>query len=167
MRKALIWAQASNRVIGRNNKLPWYLPNDLQYFKKVTLGKPVIMGRKTFDSIGKPLPGRTNIVLTRTPTGLPEGVVAVATLAEAYEQAEAVALINGVDEVIVMGGAQVYELALPDADRLYVTHVHADVEGDAHFPEVNWQRFEALSREDFAAEGPNPYPYSFVVYARQ
>ncbi|MFY0663429.1 MAG: dihydrofolate reductase [Natronospirillum sp.] len=167
MRKALIWAQARNRVIGRDNKLPWYLPNDLQYFKKVTLGKPVIMGRKTFDSIGKPLPGRTNIVLTRTPKGLPEGVVAVTTLAEAYEQAEAVALINGVDEVIVMGGAQIYELALPDADRLYVTHVHAEVEGDARFPEVNWQRFKELSREDFAAEGPNPYPYSFVVYARQ
>lgn len=166
MRKALIWAQARNRVIGRDNKLPWYLPNDLKYFKAVTLGKPVIMGRKTFDSIGKPLPGRTNIVLTRQPDDLPDGVVGVSTLAEAYEQAEAVALINGQDEVIVMGGAQVYALALPDADRLYVTHVHADVEGDAHFPVVAWSAFAEKSREDFAAEGPNPYGYSFVVYDR-
>ncbi|MFC3851484.1 dihydrofolate reductase [Salinispirillum marinum] len=166
MQKALIWAQAANGVIGRNNALPWYLPNDLKFFKAMTFGKPVIMGRKTFDSIGRPLPGRTNIVLSRQPDALPAGVIGVTTLADAYAQAEAKALIDGQDEIIVMGGAQLYALALPDADRLYITHVHADVEGDAWAPEVDWSQFTERQREDFTAEGPNPYPYSFVLYER-
>ncbi len=166
MRKALMWAQAENRVIGRNNKLPWYLPEDLKYFKRTTYGKPVIMGRKTFDSIGKPLPGRANIVVTRHPDDLPAGVHGETSLQAAYERAEADALVNGKEEIIVMGGAQIYELALPDADRLYVTHVHAEVEGDARFPQVNWNDFVEVKRADHAAEGPNPYDYSFVIYDR-
>ena len=164
MRKALMWAQAANRVIGRNNKLPWYLPEDLKYFKRTTYGKPVIMGRKTFDSIGKPLPGRANIVLTRSPDTLPNGVTGVSTLADAYERAEADAVVNGEKEIIIMGGAEVYALALPDADRLYVTHVHADVAGDAYFPPVSWEQYVEVKRADHAAEGPNPYDYSFVIY---
>ena len=166
MRKALIWAQAENRVIGRNNKLPWYLPEDLKFFKRTTFGKPVIMGRKTFDSIGKPLPGRANIIITRHPDDLPETVTGVTSLEAAIDTAEANALVNGEEEIIIMGGAQIYELALPLADRLYVTHVHAEVEGDAFFPEVDWSRFGEVSRADFKAAGPNPYDYSFVVYDR-
>ncbi len=167
MRKALIWAQSANRVIGRNNKLPWYLPEDLKYFKRTTYGKPIIMGRNTFDSIGKALPGRANIVLTRRPGDLPDGVTGVSTLAEAYDRAEADALVNGEAEIIIMGGAQIYALALPDADRLYVTHVHAEVDGDAYFPEVDWDQFVEVTRADHAAEGPNPYDYSFVIYDRR
>lgn len=164
MRIALIWAMASNGVIGRDNKLPWYLPNDLKYFKQVTTGKPVIMGRKTYDSIGKPLPNRTNIVITRDAGFAIEGVKVVHSLDEAIELAEAECLVNGLDEVIVMGGAQIYEQALPRADRLYVTLVHAEVEGDAVFPEVDFAAYKEQVREDFKAEGPNPYDYSFVVY---
>jgi dihydrofolate reductase len=166
MRVALIWAQAKNRVIGRENKLPWYLPEDLKFFKRMTLGKPVIMGRKTFESIGKALPGRTNIVISRGEPELPPGVVLVHTLEEALAQAEAVATIDGQTEVIVMGGAQIYELALPMADRLYVTHVQAEVPGDAFFPEVPWSDFTETFRETFAAQGPNPYDYAFAVYDR-
>lgn len=166
MRTALIWAQAQNRVIGRNNKLPWYLPEDLKFFKRTTFGKPVIMGRRTFDSIGKPLPGRANIIVTRHPDDLPETVTGVVSLQQGLDTAEANALVNGEEEIIVMGGAQIYELALPHADRLYVTHVHADVEGDAVFPEVDWTQFTEVSRADFKASGPNPYDYSFVVYDR-
>lgn len=164
MRIALIWAMASNRVIGRDNKLPWYLPNDLKYFKQVTTGKPVIMGRKTYDSIGRPLPNRTNIVVTRDAGFQAEGVKVVHSLDDAIELAEAECLVGGSEEVIVMGGAQIYELALPRADRLYVTLVHAEVEGDAHFPEVDLNAYQERAREDYKAEGPNPYDYSFVVY---
>ncbi len=167
MRKALMWAQADNRVIGRNNQLPWYLPEDLKYFRKITYGKPVIMGRRTFDSIGRPLPGRANIVVTRHPEDLPAGVTGVTTLAEAYRRAEADALVNGEEEFVVMGGAQIYALALPDADRLYVTHVRADVDGDTYFPEVDWAAFAEVSRQSFEASGPNPYDYDFVVYDRR
>lgn len=167
MRKALMWAQAENRVIGRNNQLPWYLPEDLKYFRKVTYGKPVIMGRKTFDSIGRPLPGRANIVLTRHPEQLSAGVIGVTTLAEAYQRAEADALVNGENECVVMGGAQIYALALPDADRLYVTHVRANIEGDTLFPPVDWAAFAEVARESFEAAGPNPYDYEFVVYDRR
>lgn len=166
MRIALIWAMASNGVIGRDNKLPWYLPNDLKYFKRLTTGKPVIMGRKTYDSIGKPLPNRTNIVITRDPEFQAEGVKLVHSLEAAIELAEAECLVGGSDEVIVMGGAQIYEQALPRADRLYVTLVHAEVVGDACFPEVDLDAYQERAREDFKAEGPNPYDYSFVVYDR-
>lgn len=166
MRIALIWAMAQNRVIGRDNKLPWYLPNDLKYFKRMTTGKPVIMGRKTFESIGRPLPNRTNIVVTRDAGFDAEGVKVVHSLDDAIELAESETLINGGDEVIVMGGAEIYRQALPRADRLYVTLVHAEVDGDAFFPEIELNAYRELAREDYAAEGPNPYDYSFVVYER-
>ena len=142
MKLSMIVATAQNRVIGRDNALPWYLPNDLKYFKQTTLGKPVIMGRKTYESIGKPLPGRTNIVITRQTDYLPEGVKVVHSVAEARDLAESVCLIDGQEEAMIMGGAEIYTLALPDADRLYLTEVHADVDGDAYFPEYDkteWQ----------------------------
>tara|TARA_B100000676_G_scaffold310291_1_gene376343 strand:+ start:2061 stop:2570 length:510 start_codon:yes stop_codon:yes gene_type:complete len=167
IRLSLMVAKASNRVIGRNNKLPWYLPNDLKYFKQVTFGKPVIMGRKTWDSLGKPLPGRTNIVITRQPDFQAEGAKVVATLDEAVTMAENVAFIEGQDEAVVMGGAEIYALALPKADRLYLTEVHAEVEGDTWFPEYDTSEWKEIGREDFPAEGPNPYDYSFVVYERK
>jgi dihydrofolate reductase len=167
LKLALIVAMAQNRVIGINNNLPWYLPNDLKYFKAVTMGKPVIMGRKTHESIGKPLPGRTNIVITRDASFQAAGCKIVHSLAEAIELAENICLIDGGDEVIVMGGAQIYELALADADRLYLTEVHAEIEGDAFFPEVDKQYWQEVAREDYKAEGPNPYAYSFLALDRK
>lgn len=166
MKLALIVAVAQNRVIGRDNKLPWYLPNDLKYFKQTTLGKPVIMGRKTYESIGKPLPGRTNIVITRQTDYRPEGVKVVGTVEDAIKVAESVCLIDGQDEAMVMGGAEIYGLTLPHCERLYLTEVHADVEGDAWFPEYEKSEWKEVTREDFKAEGPNPFDYSFVVYER-
>jgi dihydrofolate reductase len=164
---ALIWAMARNRTIGRNNALPWYLPEDLKYFKRVTLGKPIIMGRKTWESIGRPLPGRTNIVITRDAAFHAEGVRVVQTLEQALALAEKICLIDGADEAVVIGGAQIYALALPLADRLYLTQVHADVEGDAHFPPLDLTLWRELGREDFAAQAPNPYDYSFLILERE
>lgn len=166
IRLALMAAKSRNNVIGRNNKLPWYLPNDLKYFKRVTFGKPVIMGRKTWDSLGKPLPGRANIVITRQADFQAEGAKVVPTLEAAREMAENVALIDGQDEAVVMGGAEIYALALPQVDRLYLTEVHAQVEGDTFFPEYDTSQWQEVGRDDFTAEGPNPYDYSFVVYER-
>lgn len=167
MKLALIWAMARNRTIGRNNALPWYLPEDLKYFKRVTLGKPIIMGRKTWESIGRPLPGRTNIVITRDAAFQPDGVRVVHSLEQALALAEKICLLDGGDEAIVMGGAEIYALALPHADRLYLTQVHADVEGDAHFPPLDLTQWHELGREDFAAQGPNPYDYSFLILERE
>jgi len=168
MRKALIVAMSRNRVIGRDNKLPWYLPGDLRYFKQVTMGKPVIMGRKTWESIRRPLPGRMNLVISRDPDWqAPAGVVTASSLEDALSRAEAQALLDGAEEVMVIGGAQVYAQALPLVERMYVTLVHADVEGDAFFPEVNWDEWEEIGREDFAATDHNPHNYSFVVYQRR
>ncbi|MBT3145513.1 dihydrofolate reductase [Neptunomonas phycophila] len=166
MRLAMIVAQSSNRVIGRDNKLPWYLPGDLKYFKQATMGKPIIMGRKTFESIGKPLPGRLNIVISRDASFTAQGIKVVMSLPEAIELAESQALIDGVDEAMIIGGAQIYALALPEVERLYITQVHADIEGDAYFPEFNRSQWTELGREDFSAQGPNPYDYSFIVYQR-
>jgi dihydrofolate reductase len=166
MRLALIWAMARNRVIGRNDALPWYLPEDLKYFKQVTMGKPIIMGRKTWESIGRPLPGRTNIVITRDAEFSAEGVKVVNSLEAAITLAEHVTVIDGGDEAVVMGGAQIYEMALPMADRLYMTQVHAEVDGDTCFPEFELASWHELTREDFSASETNPYDYSFVVLER-
>ncbi len=166
MRLAIIVAQAQNRIIGINNNLPWHLPEDLRYFKQVTMGKPIIMGRKTFESIGRPLPGRTNIVVTRDAGYQPENVKVVHSLEAARDLAESVCTVNGCDEAMVIGGSQVYEQALALADRLYLTQVHADVEGDAKFPAFNPGDWAEIGREDFFADGPNPYDYSFIVLKR-
>ncbi|MBA4501604.1 dihydrofolate reductase [Marinobacterium marinum] len=166
MRLAMIVAQSENRVIGSNNKLPWYLPEDLKYFKRVTLGKPIIMGRKTFESIGRPLPGRVNIVITRDTAWQHDGVRIVHSLEDGLVLGESLALIDGVDEAVVIGGAEIYALCLPHADRLYLTQVHAEIEGDAFFPELETDVWQEIGREDFAAVEPNPYAYSFVVLER-
>lgn len=163
MKLALIWAMSQNRTIGRNNALPWYLPEDLKYFKRVTMGKPIIMGRKTWDSIGRPLPGRTNIVITRDKNFTLDSVRVVHSLDAAIKIAESVCLIDGAEEVIVIGGAEIYRLALEKADRLYMTQVHADVDGDACFPEFDLAQWQELAREDYSASGSNPYDYSFIV----
>jgi len=164
MKIVLIAAFAQNRVVGINNTLPWHLPEDLKYFKRTTTGKAIIMGRKTYDSIGRPLPNRTNIVISRNSELKIEGVKVVDSLQAAIDLAKEVNFINGVEEVMVIGGASIYEEALPKADRLYLTHVHAEVKGDAYFPEVDFSQWQEISRDDYAASESNPYDYSFVVY---
>lgn len=163
MKISLVWAMAQNRVIGRNNNLPWYLPEDLKYFKRITLGKPVIMGRKTFESIGKPLPGRTNIVVTRNAQWSHEGVKTVSSLEAARELCDSLAAVDGTEEAMIIGGAEIYRQAMALADRLYLTEVHAEVEGDAFFPEFDRGGWQEIAREDFEADGPNPYNYSFII----
>ncbi|MFT4612927.1 MAG: dihydrofolate reductase [Bacteroidia bacterium] len=163
---ALIVAAAENDIIGRNNALPWHLPEDMKSFRRITMGKPVIMGRRTFESIGRPLPGRANIVITRQQGYQIEGVNVVHSLEEALCLAAELVLIDGVEEAVVMGGADIYREALPQANRLYLTRVHAEVEGDVSLPAVDWAVWREVSREDHFAQAPNPFDYSIVVYER-
>ncbi|WP_454763289.1 dihydrofolate reductase [Cupriavidus campinensis] len=155
----LIVARARNGTIGRDNTLPWRLPEDLQHFKRTTMGAPVIMGRKTWDSIGRPLPGRRNIVVSRNRELKLEGAEVAASLEDAQR------LCVGVEQVFLIGGAQLYAEALPSADRLIVTEIDADVPGDAFFPEVDRGRWIEISRETHHSEA-NGFDYAFVTYER-
>lgn len=166
MRISLIVALTDNRVIGRGNKMPWHLPNDLKYFKRMTTGKPVLMGRKTFESIGKPLPGRTNIVITRQNDWQASGVQVVHNLDEGLELATRLSLIDGSEEVMVIGGAQIYREVLPQAHRLYLTQIHTHIDGDAFFPEISEDQWREAGREDHKADHANSYDHSFVVLDR-
>ncbi len=166
MRIALVAAIAENNVVGKDNQMPWYLPEDLKHFKQLTLGKPIIMGRLTYESIGKPLPGRTNIVVSRQKKYQPTGVEVAASLADALSLAESIAQADGLDELMVIGGAQIYIEALPLADTLYLTEIHKVIEGDAYFPEVEWRRWEESDRQDFRGNSPESLDYSFVTYFR-
>jgi dihydrofolate reductase len=138
---SIIAAVAANGVIGNGNTIPWRLPSDFAHFRRMTVGKPLIMGRKTFESIGRPLPGRTNIVVTRQEDYRPAGVVVVASLEEALERAQEIAQADRANEVMIGGGAEIYAQALPIADRLYITHVGANPDGDAYFPPVDLQQW--------------------------
>ncbi|MGC3961761.1 MAG: dihydrofolate reductase [Rhodocyclaceae bacterium] len=157
-RIALIAAVADNGVIGRDNTLPWRLSDDLKRFKALTLGHPIIMGRKTWDSLGRPLPGRHNIVITRQAGLRLEGATVVHSLDEAMLAA------GDVPQVFVIGGAQLYAAALPHANTLHITEVHATVEGDAHFPPITG--FAETHRESHAANDRNEHAFDFVDYAR-
>ncbi|MFP8968073.1 dihydrofolate reductase [Pokkaliibacter sp. CJK22405] len=165
MKVAAIVATSLNGVIGVENRLPWHIPEDLKYFRRVTMGKPVLMGRNTFDSIGRALPGRTNIVLTRNPEWQHEGVVVAHELDEALEQAKAAAQKAGAEEVMIMGGAQLYNTMLPHCDRLYLTRVHTQIEGDAFFPDVNPLQWQEVSRESLGATDERP-ACDFLVLER-
>jgi dihydrofolate reductase len=159
---SLVVAFARNRAIGLNNKMPWHLPEDLKYFKRVTMGKPVIMGRNTFESIGRPLPGRPNIVISRNTDYKADGITLVNSLEAALTAAQKL-LSPGQDEVMVIGGAQIYAQALPQADRLYLTEVDAEPEADAFFPAIARSDWNEVARETHPACERNPYSYSFVV----
>lgn len=163
---ALIAAVAENNVVGKDNELPWYLPEDLKHFKQLTLGKPIIMGRLTYESIGKPLPGRANIVVSRQQNYRPEGVKVVGSLIDALSLAEPIAKAEGLDEVMVIGGAQIYAEAMPFADTLYLTEIHKVIEGDTYFPELDWARWKESQRQDFKGNSPESLDYSFVTYFR-
>jgi dihydrofolate reductase len=167
MKLAFVVAVARNGVIGRNNALPWHLPEDMKFFKRVTMGKPVLMGRRTWESIGRPLPGRSNIVITHQEDYEAEGIKVVNSLQEARTLAEHIAEIDGVEEAAIIGGAFIFAEALPITDRMYYTEVHADVEGDVYFPEFDRDEWKEVERQDFKAQGPNPYDYSFVILDRK
>ncbi|MDG1819661.1 MAG: dihydrofolate reductase [Porticoccaceae bacterium] len=164
MKISLIVAVSRNGVIGIDNQLPWHLPEDLKYFKSVTMGKPIIMGRKTFDSIGRPLPGRTNIVITRDSSWQAEGVEVAQTLAQAMTLGGLACANAGVDEAMVIGGEQIYRMTLPAADRLYLTEVQAEVEGDAFFPEFDANQWQQVSEK--IPELTDTHPYRFLVLER-
>lgn len=157
---SLIAAMAKNRVIGRNNSLPWHLPEDLKYFKATTLGKPILMGRKTFESIGKPLPGRTSVVLTRNQGWSFDGCLVVPSLDAALAQ------LADREEILVIGGAELYQQTLARADRLYLTEIDADFEGDAWFPEFDRSLWQQISCQPHPDNGRG-FGFDFVVYQRK
>ena len=164
MRISIIAVLASNGVIGRDNRLPWHLGTDLKRFKALTTGHHLVMGRKTFESLGKPLPGRTTVVITRQKAfSAPPGVVVVASIDEALR----VAGQRGDDEVFIAGGGEIYRQALHLADRMYLTRIHAEVEGDTTFPEFDdVSEWNLTDSEHFEADENNDYPFSFLTYER-
>jgi dihydrofolate reductase len=160
MTVSIIVAMTADRVIGRDNGLPWRLPADLRRFKRLTLGHHLVVGRKTWESIGRPLPGRTMVVITRRRDYRAEG----ATVAHSVDDALAVARAAGDDEIFVGGGAEIYRETLERADRLYLTLVHTTVDGDAFFPEHDLERWTEVGREERAADARNPLAVSFITY---
>ena len=159
----LVLAAAENGVIGRGDALPWELPDDLQHFKRTTMGRPVIMGRKTFDSVGFPLPGRLNIVITRDTEWSREGVLTCQNLETALESAFDQALIDGADAAMVVGGAEIYRLALPRADKVILTQVQGSVSGDVYFDMGLLSGWRAVSSARFEADGRNSHAFTIRV----
>ncbi|MDG6778497.1 type 3 dihydrofolate reductase [Thiomicrorhabdus sp. zzn3] len=158
MRISMIAATTKNRVIGRDNQMPWHLPDDLKFFKAKTLGKPVIMGRKTFESIGsKPLPGRPNIVISRNSDYQPDGVQVFPSVDQAL------AMLDAFEEVIIMGGGQLYSEMLSKADRLYLTVIDTDLEGDTFFPDWTQFNWVVSEREQHDSDDRHAYPFEFIT----
>lgn len=159
---SFLWAEDSNGLIGKNNDLPWRLPADLKYFKETTMGNPIVMGRKTFESIGKPLPGRKNIILTRD---------------ESYRAADCLVfygkepLLQWIEqqntEVFITGGAEIFQLFLAEVNRLYVTKIFHTFEGDAYFPKLDWSKWQLASSQAGLKNEKNPYDYEFQIYERK
>ncbi len=158
---SLIVAMANRRVIGCGNAMPWHMPADLRHFKAVTLGKPVVMGRRTFESIGRPLPGRRNLVISRNP----EWQAADVEVAPSLDAA--LARLADYDEVMIIGGGQLYAEALPRADRLYLTHIELAVEGDTFFPDYSGYEWLQIEHSTHSADEKNPYAYRFETLQRQ
>lgn len=163
MRVSLIVAVSENGVIGRDGGLPWRLSKDLRRFKQLTMGHHLVIGRRTWEEVGTPLPGRTMVVVTRDHRFAAQGVLVAHTLDEALE------LARDDDEPFIGGGAEIYRMALERSlvDRLYITRVHADIEGDTVFPEIELEAWRLISREDHEADDRNQYPISFLVYERR
>ncbi|ALC90190.1 dihydrofolate reductase [Bacillus sp. FJAT-18017] len=159
---SFMWAMDENRVIGRDNKLPWHLPEDLKFFKRTTMGHPIAMGRKTFESIGKPLPGRENIIITRNRDYTFEGCTVVHSVKEFLDYCR-----TKEEEVFVIGGAEIFKELFPYADKLYLTMIHAQFEGDTYFPIFRPNEWELDSREKGLRDEKNPYDYEFLIYKRK
>jgi len=162
MKISMIAAMTDERVIGIENRLPWKLPNDMKWFRQHTLGKPIIMGRKTFESFGaRPLPDRTNIIITRDAVYQAKDSIVVHSIEEALQAA------GDVEEVMIIGGASFYEQMLPRADRLYLTFVHANIQGDAWFPQIDFSEWQQVERIDCDADDKNSFAHSFVILERK
>jgi dihydrofolate reductase len=160
MKLSIIVATAANGVIGRDNQLPWHLPADLRHFKQTTMGKPILMGRKTWESIGRPLPGRTNIVITRDTDYAAAGCVVVNSIEAAMEAA------GSQDEIMIIGGAELYRQVLPRTDTIYLTRIHEDFDGDTVFPELSASEWREVERSDQQPDENNPHDYSFIRFDR-
>ena len=160
-RVSLIVAMARNRVIGAGGRIPWYLPNELQLFKRITMGHPIIMGRKTYESIGRLLPGRTTIIVTRQSDYRVPGAIV------AHSLDEAIARCRNEEEIFVIGGGELYRETLPRADRIYLTTVEAEPPGDTFMPEIDWSAWRETSAESFGTDEKHAYPYRFAVYDRK
>lgn len=158
---SLIAAMGRNRVIGANNALPWNMPADLKHFRALTRGRPIIMGRKTFESIGRPLPDRTNIIITRDSAYCADGCVVT------HDADAALAVASGAEEIMIIGGGEIYALFLPRANRMYLTLIDADFTGDARFPEFSTSEWQETSREEHAEDTANPHPYAFLTLERK
>jgi dihydrofolate reductase len=159
---AIVVAAAENNVIGKDNGLIWHLPADLRHFRQITMGHPILMGRKTYESIGKPLPGRTSIIITTQKGYEAEGCIVTHSLQEALEQA------RQQDEAIyIIGGAEIYKQALPLTDTIYLTRLHHAFEGDVYFPELKEQDWETVEQEHHEPDEKNKYPYSFLTLKRK
>jgi dihydrofolate reductase len=160
---SLIVAKADNDVIGCDNKMPWHIPAELQHFKKRTMGKPIIMGRKTFQSLGRVLPGRPHVVISRTEQALPPNCYLSHSVKDAIELAQS---LTQQDEVVVIGGAEIYRQAMEWVDRMYITQVHLTPEGDTFFPEIDSRVWQETEREDVPADADSAIAYSIVTYQR-
>ena len=158
---SIICAMDSNHLIGCDNALPWHLPSDFAWFKQNTMGKPILMGRKTFESIGKPLPGRRNVIISRDPAYQADGCDTCPSIDDAL------ALTGDQEEVMLIGGASLYAQTIAQADKLYITEVHDQFEGDAWFPDIDEEIWQETWRENHHADERNPSPYSFVIYRKK
>ena len=158
----MVVAASKNNVIGKDNQLVWHLPNDMKFFKNVTWGMPVLMGRKTFEALGKPLKGRKNMVLTRNGSWKAEGVVTVSSLGDAKMLVKAM----DVKELMIIGGGEIYKMLLGETNRIYITRVDGEFEGDAYFPEIDPRIWKLTSRDDHPADDKHAYAYSFQVWDR-
>ncbi len=163
----LVVAVADNGVIGRNNTLPWHLPDDLKRFKRLTMGKPIVMGRKTFESLRRPLPGRTNIVITRDANYRAKGAIVTTSFENALVIARGDALRRAASEIMIIGGVDIYTRAMPITDRLEITEVHARIEGDTRFPPIDAVLWRETGRTRHAAGADDTSDYSYVTYCRQ
>lgn len=163
MIRAIMAAVADNGVIGKDNDLAWHLPADLRHFKKTTSGHYILMGRKTFESLGKPLPNRTNIIITRNPDYLQRGAFVVHSLEKALRLVEK----DGQEKAFILGGGEIYRQAMALADHMYITEVHGTFEGDTFFPEIHPEVWKEVHRKDYPADEKNKYAYSFVEYDRR
>ncbi len=160
---SIIVAKAENNVIGKDNQLIWHLPEDMKFFRKMTTGHHVAMGRKTFESLGKPLSNRINYVITRNKSYDQEGVIVVYDIEEAIEKAR----LKGADELFILGGGEIYRQSLALADRLVITEVKTTVEGDTYFPEFEKSDWKEVSRDEHPSDDRHAYDYAFVIYEKQ
>jgi dihydrofolate reductase len=160
---SLVVAAAGNNAIGKDNQLLWHLPNDLKFFKNITWGMVVIMGRKTFEAVNKPLPGRINIVITRQPGWTAEGTITASDLTDALGKAKA----TNCKEIFVIGGGEIYKQSMAIANKIYITRVHASLEGDTFFPVIGEDKWTLTSNEDFETDAKHAYAYSFQVWEKK